>query len=116
MKKIIIVLLIAIVFTGCQSSNTIGSNAKGSNTKENLSQTAVNSSKDKTSSKNAGASNDKRDNTQYKFQSIKPGTVPRINQTQKTQINNNLVKAMSNVDGSLKSLDDIKDVNLDSAN
>jgi PBP1b-binding outer membrane lipoprotein LpoB len=91
-KKLVAMLFISVfILVGCQSTSGISPNGKAVVT-----------------------SNDKRDNTQYHFQPLKPGTVPQLNQSQKSQIDDKLNSVISNINSSLNSLDEVKDIDLNS--
>ena len=54
----------------------------------------------------------KKDTTKYNFQSLIPGTTPQLNQAQRSQVNSKIDSSINNVNSSLKSLEDAKDIDL----
>jgi PBP1b-binding outer membrane lipoprotein LpoB len=59
---------------------------------------------------------EKRDTAQQNLKPVKPGTQPPLTSSQKSQVNDKISSAINNIDSSLNSLEDAKDINLSSVN
>ena len=101
MKKLFVLLFISVfIFAGCKAkANPTSSKV------ETLSNT-----------KTIVTSNEKIDTPKSAFQSVKPVTVPQLSQTQKSQIDDKFNTVLNNINSSLDSLDEVKDINLNSVN
>lgn len=107
-SKIIIALLISIfILAGCQSKGTTAVNA--SNASSNTSETSISSSQNNAA---APKSKDKKENMK---QAKSEGT-SKLTDIQKSQIESKFGSAINNINSSLKSLEDFKDIDLSSVN
>lgn len=96
-KKISGFLLMSIfILVGCQSKETLGTNINSSSSTNSV----------------IGI----RDTTKYNFQPLMPDTTPQLNQAQKSQVNSKIDSSINNVNSSLKSLEDAKDIDLNQVN
>ncbi|MDP4089612.1 MAG: hypothetical protein Q8930_10140 [Bacillota bacterium] len=91
MKKMIIaaVLLSALIFTGCS-----GQGAK--------------------STASTTSSSKQRVEVKTDFQPVKPNTVPALSEQQKSQVDSKLDSTLKDIDGTLKSLQDAPEIDLNS--
>ena len=114
MKRVVLltVIISTLIFSGCASKSSIGNDTA----KQLKSSTTSGVGGNSTSDEATITTSEKVDNTQYNFQPLKPGTVKQLTPTQKSQVNNKLNSVITNIDNSLNSLDDIKDIDLDSVN
>lgn len=111
-KKIIAVLLVSIfMLSGCQSKKNT---ASGSNAGTAKASTAVTGSAlaDKSNSGSTGSKVSSDDKTTHS----NSGASPELNSSQKAQVKNKLQPVIDNVNSTLKSIEDPKDVNLNSLN
>ncbi|MDP4144942.1 MAG: hypothetical protein Q8936_10755 [Bacillota bacterium] len=102
-SKLIVSLLTAtLLFTGCSSKGNIGSNNSVQATKSN---------------KVSQASTDTvpRASTDYHFAPVKPGTVKPLSQSEKTKTNQQVGKAINNLNSALQSVQDVPDVDISAA-
>ncbi|WP_238884636.1 hypothetical protein [Clostridium sp. YIM B02551] len=104
MKKVLLLIIIisSLVLAGCGNKNNVTSNGTDGNS------ASVTTS--------AGEATDKSASTNGNVKTVKPGTVKELTPAQKAKVNNKLDSAISNIKESLNSLDDVKDINLDSVN
>lgn len=104
MKKILISLLIifsittSVIFAGCQSKNSTSKNSNSSSTSK------------------AASSKTKFSSTKENFKPLKPKTVKQLSPAKKAQVKSKLGSAIDSVNSSIKSLDDVNDVDTSSAN
>ncbi|MDD7792741.1 hypothetical protein [Clostridium sp. 'White wine YQ'] len=99
MKKVLLIVVIfsSLVLAGCGNKNNVTSSETDGNNKASVTNSTSTSTKDN-------------------IKTVKPGTVKELTPTQKAEVNNKLDSAISNIKDSLNSLDDVKDINLDSVN
>ena len=98
MKKVLLLFVIvsSFVLAGCGNKNNVTSSETDGN--------------------KASITNSTGTSTKDNIKTVKPGTVKELTPTQKSEVNNKLDSAISNIKESLNSLDDVKDINLDSVN
>jgi PBP1b-binding outer membrane lipoprotein LpoB len=116
MKSKIVAMLIICVFVlaGCQGK----SNSPASTSVATPNNATVNQSQTTPSASNNAkvTSSDQRDDTQYNFKPVKPGTVPQLSQALKTEVNTKMSSVINDINSSLQSLDDVKDIDLSPVN
>ncbi len=107
------VLISALIFTGCQGKNAHDTNKSAvspvsqEQTSGSISSNTAAGNKENSNVSEAGSN--KTDSIQN---NLKPGTVPQLNQSQKSQIDSKVKPVVNNIKDSLKSLEDVKDINL----
>lgn len=109
-KKIIAVLLVSVfMLSGCQGKKGSAGTSKAS------AAVAGSTSADRSNSgsTNSNASSDDK-TAGSNSQSSKSGTLPELNSSQKAQVKDELQPVIDNVNSTLKSIEDPKDVNLNS--
>jgi hypothetical protein len=104
MKKVLLLVVIvsSLILAGCGNKNNVTSSKADSN------KSSVTTS--------TGEATGEAGNTKEDVKTIKPGTVKKLTPAQKAEVNNKLDSAITNIKESLNSLDDVKDINLDSVN
>lgn len=109
-KKFIAALLLSFVLVGC-TAKTVADNGTNASVKSSSNATV-------TAPTNgiATSSTKKRDTAQQTFETIKPGTLPPLTSSQKSQINDKINSALNSIDSSLNSLEDAKDIDLSLVN
>ncbi|MBL4936618.1 hypothetical protein JK636_12700 [Clostridium sp. YIM B02515] len=110
------VLLSALIFTGCQGKNIQDTNKSAvspvsqEQTSGSISSNTATGNRENSDVSEAGSN--KTDSIQNNLKPVQPGTVPKLNQSQKSQINSKVMPVINNIKDSLKSLEDVKDINL----
>ncbi|MFL0246012.1 hypothetical protein [Candidatus Clostridium stratigraminis] len=99
-RKLAVMLLVStILLSGCsgiglKSKNEQGNNASGTQSTQT----------------------DERVQVQTNFNSIKPGTVPKLSGVQNAQVNVKVDSTLKDLDSALKSIQDAKDIDYNSVN
>ena len=114
-KKFIVAIFLSFVLVGCTakttSDNGINSSVKSSS---NAAATASPQASVAPTDGVATTNTEKRVTTQQTFETIKPGTLPPLTSSQKSQINDKINSALNSIDSSLNSLEDAIDIDLSS--
>lgn len=130
MKRIIFLTFIisALIFSGCTNKGNVATTknddiistnitkAQTKNSTTNQSQDSSKATSTETSKTVVTSTAEKSQETQPNFKPLKPGTIPQLTSAQKAQINGKLDSAISSINSSLNSLDNINDVDLSSIN
>ncbi|ERI91525.1 hypothetical protein HMPREF1982_03169 [Clostridiales bacterium oral taxon 876 str. F0540] len=108
-------LLSALIFTGCQGKDIQETNKSAvSPVSQGQAPGSISNSAETGSNDSSKASEDssaKTDSVQNNLKPVKPDTVPQLNQSQKSQIDSKVKPVINNIKDSLKSLEDVKDIN-----
>lgn len=110
MRKFILLISFLLVFSlaGCSNASKQNTTAEKNSTK---SSSAGNTSATKSDgAANSSSSSDSK--TQSSSAAIKPGTLPQLSSTQKSEVNDKLSTTINDIQNSLNSLDDVNDINI----
>lgn len=98
-KLAVILLVTTILLSGCSGIGLKSKNASGNN-----------------ASGTQNTQTDQRVQVQTNFNSIKPGTVPKLSGVQNAQVNVKVNSTLKDLDSTLKSIQDAKDIDYNSVN
>lgn len=101
--RLIAVVLLSLLLTGCSGKDT------------NANLTSTGSSGVQTSNGDGVSEQstvEERVEVKTDFQPVKPNTVPKLSPKQKSQIDSKIIKTLDNIDKTLKSLQDVPEIDL----
>jgi nitrate reductase cytochrome c-type subunit len=106
-RKLTAILLVStILLSGC-SSTGINSNKASGNDSPGTQNTQTG---------DVSAQTEQRVQVQTNFNSIKPGTIPKLSDVQKAQVDVKVNSTLKDLDSTLKSIQDAKDIDYNSVN
>jgi len=123
MKRIIFLTFIIsiLIFSGCSTKSNVATTKNEdtistNNSPTNQSQDSSKATSTETSTTIATSTTEKSQDPNHNLKPLNPGTLSQLTSAQKAQVTSKLDSAISSINSSLNSLDNINDVDLSSVN